>query len=457
MRMLAWITIAIGSAVAAAQTPITLQTVATGLERPIYVTHAPGDYSRIFVIEKRGRIRIVKDGTLLATPFLDMDAEVGGGTSTGDERGLLGLAFHPNYQSNGLFYVYYTRNNGNTAVAQYSVTANPDVADASSNLRMIVMVQPQTNHNGGWIEFGPDGYLYIATGDGGGGGDDDPGHTDGVGNSQDITDNLLGKILRIDIDGDDFPELPNTNYAVPADNPFVGVTGDDEIWAFGLRNPWRCSFDRETGDLWIADVGQFTWEEISFQPAASTGGENYGWRCREGAHDFNTSGDCSQTPFTEPIFELNHAAGRCSITGGYVYRGCAIPDLQGTYFFADYCANDIWTLEYDGVAVSNFTLRTELNTNSITSFGEDAFGELYVCNQNGGQVRKIVPDGVPSACNMCVDTNGDMQTDLTDLATLLANFGTQIGAKTADGDTDGDGDVDLTDLATLLASFGCTP
>lgn len=260
-----------------AQTPLTTELVVDGLERPMFVTHAPGDFERLFVIEKRGRIRVLLNGSLLPTPFLDIDAIVGGGTSDWSEQGLLGLAFHPEYQTNGLFYVDYTdTSGGDTIVAEYMVSANPNIADAGSARQLIEINQPQSNHNGGWLGFGPDGYLYIATGDGGGGGDDDSGHTAGVGNGQDITDNLLGKMLRINVDGDDFPGDPASNYAIPVDNPFVGIIGDDEIWAFGLRNPWRNAFDRETGDLWIADVGQSAWEEVDFQDAASAGGENYG-------------------------------------------------------------------------------------------------------------------------------------------------------------------------------------
>ena len=479
------------AAVATGQTPLTTELVASGLERPIFVTHAPGDFDRLFVIEKRGFIRVIENGVLLATPFIDLDALIGGGTSDNSEQGLLGLAFHPDYQNNGYFYVNYTRTNSNSVVRRYSVTANPNIADDTSGIRIIGYDQPQTNHNGGWLAFGPDDdYLYIATGDGGGAGDDDTGHTAGVGNGQDITDNLLGKMLRIDVDGDDFPADNQSNYAIPADNPFVGVTGDDEIWAFGLRNPWRNAFDRVTGDLWIADVGQGTWEEVDYQKAVSAGGENYGWRCREGAHNFNTTGDCSQTPFTEPIQEYSHGGGRCSITGGYVYRGCAIPDLDGKYFYGDYCSGNIWSLRYDGVAVSDFVDHTStlsVGTFALVSFGEDAYGEMYICDQVGGEVYKIVPDvlggvvgddcnanGMDDACELldgsAADINGNGildececigdisdngATDLTDLAVLLSNFDL-TPADISDGDINNDEIVDLTDLALLLADFDCT-
>ncbi|RMF85927.1 MAG: hypothetical protein D6744_00520 [Planctomycetota bacterium] len=481
---------ALWASTASAQTPLRLETVATGLERPIYVTHAPGDFTRLFVIEKRGFIRVIENGVLLPTPFIDLDALVGGGTSDSSEQGLLGLAFHPDYQNNGYFYVNYTRTNGNTVVRRYTVSANPNIADDTTGMRVIGYQQPQTNHNGGWIEFGPDGYLYIASGDGGGAGDTGSGHTSGVGNGQDITDNLLGKILRIDVDGDDFPGDTQRNYAIPPDNPFVGVTGDDEIWAFGLRNPWRNAFDRVTGDLWIADVGQNSWEEINYQPASSAGGENYGWRCREGAHNFNTSGDCSQTPFIDPIQEYSHNAGRCSITGGYVYRGCAIPDLTGKYFYGDYCTGNVWSFRYDGVSITDFVDHTaELAPGgfALVSFGEDAYGELYICDQPGGRVYRIVPDvpggivgddcnangrddacdlldgsatdingnGVLDECECVGDTDGDGDTDLTDLARLLANFDASP-ADPNDGDINNDDVVDLTDLALMLADFDCT-
>lgn len=480
-------------------TPLTTELFASGLERPVFVTHAPGDFERVFVIEKRGRIRVILNGALLPTPFLDIDAIITGGTSDNSEQGLLGLAFHPEYQNNGLFYVNYTdTTGGDTIVAQYQVTLNPSIANPASAVQLIEIDQPQTNHNCGWMSFGPDGYLYIGTGDGGGADDNDTGHTLGVGNGQDITDNLLGKILRVDVDGDDFPADATRNYAVPFDNPFVGVSGDDEIWAFGLRNPWRNAFDRETGDLWIADVGQGTWEEVDFQDVSSAGGENYGWRCREGAHDFNTTGDCSQTPFTEPIHEYSHGGApfRCSITGGYVYRGCAIPDLQGTYFFADWCSDQVWSMRYDGVNVLEFQDRTTelappgaLTLLNITSFGEDAYGELYICDQNEGEVFKIVPnlggafiggdcnengiddscdifagtsadqngDSIPDECQCLGDLDGDEDTDLSDLALLLAAYGscTGDGNYNPAADLDNSGCVNLADLAALLSDYNC--
>jgi glucose/arabinose dehydrogenase len=395
--------------VAAGSTPLTTELVVSGLDQPHLVTYAPGDFDRLFILEKRGRIRIVKDGVLLSTPFLDIDALVGGGIFSFDERGLLGLAFHPDYQNNGFFFVNYTDNSSNTVIARYRVSNDPDIADPGSAMIGMTILQPFENHNGGWIEFGPDGYLYIATGDGGSG--NDPGNR-----AQDITDQLLGKILRIDIDGDDFPGDPDRNYAIPSDNPFVGVAGDDEIWAYGLRNPWRNDFDRLTGDLYIADVGQNDWEEIDFQPASSTGGENYGWRCMEGAHCTGLSGcDCFDPELVLPIHEYDHGDG-CSITGGLVYRGCEIPDLDGTYFFGDYCSARIWSFRYDGVSITDFVERTaELDPvggpaiTDITSFGEDAFGELYICSQDGN-IFKIVPADPPAE-----DCNENGRSDFCDL------------------------------------------
>jgi glucose/arabinose dehydrogenase len=255
----------------------------TGLARPVQVVAAPGDTSRIFIVEQRsgstGRIRIfnLDTNTLNSTAFLSQSV------STSSEQGLLGLAFHPNYAQNGFFYINYTATNGSTTIKRFTVSTNPDVANSGSGYTILTISQPYTNHNGGWLAFGPDGYLYIGTGDGGSGGD--PGNR-----AQDITNQLLGKMLRVDVDG-------GSPYSIPASNPFVGITGDDEIWAYGLRNPWRCSFDSETGDLWMGDVGQNAYEEITFQPASSVGGENYGWRCYEGNNSYSTGGCPPQRVF----------------------------------------------------------------------------------------------------------------------------------------------------------------
>ncbi|MEE2703394.1 MAG: PQQ-dependent sugar dehydrogenase [Myxococcota bacterium] len=387
------------------QTPLTTERVASGLSQPLFVTAPAGDVARLFVVEQAGRIQIldltVDPPQLEPTPFLDITGRV---NSLGNERGLLGLAFHPNFAQNRFFYVNYTGSGGTTHVSRFEVpVGTPQLADATSEVVLLQVSQPQSNHNGGWIGFGPtDGLLYIATGDGGGANDTGSGHTSGTGNSQDITGNLLGKMLRIDVDGNDGP---GGNYGIPPGNPFVGVTGDDEIWSFGLRNPWRNAFDALTGDLYIADVGQNTWEEVDFQAVSSSGGENWGWRCREGAHDFNTGGNCSSATLLDPVHEYSHFTPPfgCSITGGEVYRGCAIPDLAGSYFFSDFCSAQIWTIRVSGGVATALTERTAelappgLSIDSVSSFGTDALGEVYIVDR-GGEVFKIIPDGVESQC-----------------------------------------------------------
>jgi cysteine-rich repeat protein len=357
-------------------TSIRAQLVASGFSNPLYVTAPPRDHTRIFVVEQTGRIKIVKFGTVLATPFLNLSGQI----SAGGERGLLGLAFHPSYADNGQLFVNYTNPSGNTVVSRFQVSANPDVANAASETVLLQITQPFSNHNGGQLMFGPDGYLYIFTGDGGSGGDP-------MGNGQNVN-TLLGKILRIDVDG-------GTPYAIPPANPFVGAPGLDEIFAYGLRNPWRNSFDRLNGDLYVADVGQGSREEINYRPAAMLGGENYGWNIMEGSACFNPPSGCSMSGLILPIHEYTHSQG-CSITGGYVYRGCKMPDLRGTYFYGDYCTAFVRTFEVvSGVATNHQDVTAQLESsgvdiNSLTSFGEDARGELYITDQ-GGEVFKIVP------------------------------------------------------------------
>jgi glucose/arabinose dehydrogenase len=460
-----------GGIASAGGAPLTTQVVTSGLSRPVLVTHAPGDFDRIFILEQRsgstGRIRIfdLTTNTLLATPFLSQSV------STGSEQGLLGLAFHPDYASNGKFYINYTRNSGgnNTFIDEFTVSANPDVADAASRRQIMQISQPFSNHNGGWIGFGPDGYLYISMGDGGSGGD--------PGNRAQNTGNLLGKMLRLDVNGDDFPADNAKNYAIPSDNPFVGGFGADEIWAVGLRNAWRNSFDRETGDLWMGDVGQNAIEEIDFEPGSSPGGVNYGWRCYEGNNTYNSSGCGPSSNYEFPIRTYSHAGGNCSVTGGYVYRGCAIPELDGTYFYADYCSSQFWSLKYDGSTVSEFQSRTaELNAGStISSFGEDAYGEIYICNL-GGQVRKIVRDaplledcdenGVEDACQVAAGNPPACGCNAADIAAPfgvldLGDVNGFIGAFVAQ-DPAADiaapfGVFDLADLQAFIAAFtgGC--
>jgi glucose/arabinose dehydrogenase len=373
--------------------------VGAGFTQPLYVTAPAGDTERLFVVEKGGTIRILdlQTGTVNPTAFLTTSV------STDSERGLLGLAFHPDYATNGKFYVNLTNPLGNTEIREYTVSVDPNVADPLSQRLVLTYAQPQNNHNGGWVGFGPnDGYLYIMAGDGGGSDDNDDGHTAGTGNAQDITDNLLGKALRVDINGDDFPTDSNRNYAIPATNPFVGVTGDDEIWAYGLRNPWRASFDRATGDLYIGDVGQSAREEIDFQPANSTGGENYGWRLREGTIATPSGGVGGAPPpgNVEPIYDYTRGSGTFqgeTVTGGYVYRGDLVPELQGTYFFGDFIDSHIWSFDYDGAEVTNLTDWTSVlnpgvgSFTSFSSFGEGGTGELYIVSLDG-DIFQIVPE-----------------------------------------------------------------
>ncbi len=350
-----------------------LQEVASGLSSPLYLTAPVGD-ARLFVVEKTGAIKIIKDGVLLGGPFLDLSAQV----STEGERGLLGLAFDPDYATTGSFVVHYTDLAGNTALSRFQVSTDPDRADPGSERLILTAVQPFSNHNGGQVTFGPDGFLYLGLGDGGASGD--PG-----GRGQDLSD-LLGSILRIDVRSGD-------PYTVPADNPFVGQpNARPEVWSYGLRNPWRFNFDRATGDLYIADVGEGQREEVDVStPAEGAGrGVNYGWNIMEGSQCFGSS-QCDRTGLASPVLEYSHAEG-CSIIGGYVYRGTAIPDLQGHYFYADFCEGWVRSFRYDGGAVSDETSWPTLSPGgSILSFGEDSAGELYVLHAAGG-VFRIVPE-----------------------------------------------------------------
>ncbi len=354
----------------------TLRLVAQGFDKPVYVTHAGDGSGRLFVVEQGGMIRIIRDGAILPQAFLDL---TGIAVDNTFERGLLGLAFHPRYAENGQFFVNYTDSNGDTAVVRYTTSADdPNRADPQSAQIVLQVEQPYSNHNGGDIVFGPDGYLYIGMGDGGSAGDP-------RGNGQSLT-TLLGKMLRLDAvsprsDGVDGGEP----YAIPPDNPFAGrSTTRPEIWAYGLRNPWRFSFDRATGDLYIADVGQNAYEEVNFQPAGSPGGENYGWDLMEGLHPFE--GQPSDA-LTLPVAEYAQSEGGCSVTGGYVYRGQALPELQGVYFFGDYCSGLVWALHRtaDGAWERALFMNTGLN---ISSFGEDEAGELYVVD-HGGAVYQL--------------------------------------------------------------------
>jgi glucose/arabinose dehydrogenase len=353
--------------------PVALQDVATGLDLPVYLTAPPGD-PRLFIVEKGGAIRVVAGGTLLPTPFLDLTGRV----STGSEQGLLGLAFDPAYATSGRFYVHYTDPAGTTTLSSFRVSAgSPDQADPASETVLLTAEQPFDNHNGGQILFGPDGMLYLGLGDGGSGGD--PG-----GRGQSLAD-LLGDILRVDV-GD------GTSYTVPSDNPFVAVAGArPEVWSYGLRNPWRFSFDPASGDLYIADVGQNAWEEVDVATAASGAGRgaNFGWNATEGRHCFADPG-CDPAGYALPVLEYSHAEG-CSITGGYVYRGAAIPALQGHYFYGDYCSGWVRSFRFqDGQATEPYQWSTLAPGGPVTSFGQDAQGELYLLTA-GGRVSRIVP------------------------------------------------------------------
>ena len=374
--------------------------VASGLLYPVFATAPAGDADRLFIVEQRGVIKILEAGAVLATPFLDIDALVTN-PSGNDERGCLGLAFAPDYSTSGHFYVYYTDLSGDSRIRRYTVSANPDVADAASGLDILFLDQPFTNHNGGTLAFGPDGYLYMGFGDGGS--FDDP-----LGNGQ-AGNTLLGKFIRIDPTGDAFPGDPIQNYAIPPSNPFVGnASFRDEIWSVGLRNPYRWSFDRITGDMWIGDVGQGCWEEVDFEPASGGGGRNYGWSKLEGNHCFVSGGGCTptgcdSTGLVLPVREYSHSQDgfSCSITGGYVYRGSAIPSLAGTYFYADFCSGRIYSFRYDGVNVNELTNRTaELapgggqSITAVAGFGQDGLGEMYIIDRaaTSGEVFKIIPD-----------------------------------------------------------------
>ena len=356
-----------------------LDLVASGFSRPILATHAPDGSDRLFVVEQAGRIRIIgPDGTVGSQDFLDLGTTGLDLVSPfGGEQGLLGLAFHPGHACNGRFFVHYTRrSDGDSIISEFSVSENPNVANTDEQIILGPVFQPEGNHNGGMIEFGPDGMLYIALGDGGGGGDP---HGE-IGNGQNTT-NLLGKILRIDVDN---PQAPN-NYGIPPDNPFVGMEGfREEIWAYGLRNPWRFSFDRADGRLFCADVGQNAIEEVDIIEK----GGNYGWRRMEGSECFNPPTDCQTGSLILPIDEYPHSLG-CSVTGGYVYRGVAYPDLEGLYFFGDYCSGRIWSLEETAPDVWTRTDQTN-SSFRIPSFGEDESGEVYVCDLNGGAVYQLV-------------------------------------------------------------------
>ncbi len=354
--------------------------IESGFTRPVHVTHAGDGSGRLFVVEQDGRIIVVEDGAALNTPFLNIQNIVRSSNDTngGNEQGLLGVAFHPDYENNGYFYINYTTEafdsvtTGSTVVARYSVANNnPNLADPDSALILLTIEQPARNHNGGQLLFGPDGYLYIGVGDGGG-------SNDQFDQAQDKT-TLLGTILRIDVNN----PTNGKNYGIPPGNPYVNEAGADEIWAIGLRNPWRFSFDQVTGDLYIGDVGQNAREEISYQAANTEGGLNFGWACREGTVDGPK--DCTGT-FEAPIVDYPWDAGG-AVTGGFVYRGSFYPALEGYYFYGDYGLGKIWSLRHNG---TTWVSELELDeTFAISAFGEDEAGELYVVDYSNGQIRRL--------------------------------------------------------------------
>ncbi len=393
---------------AAAQTQLTTTRVGAGLTQPLQVTSAPGDApGRVFVVERTGRIKIIEGTTVRTTPFLDLSALV---NTSWLEYGLLSVVFHPDYQNNHYFYVNYNPAGAtvaDTIIVRYQRSAgDPNVADPATATPILrFSFGTRREHRAGWMGFGPDGNMYITTGDGG---ESDPDSA-----AQNLT-LLRGKVLRIDVNGPDgvpgtgdddgFPADANKNYVIPATNPYAAhATNAKEIWAYGLRNPWRASFDRETGDLWIGDVGQGTREEVDFQPANAPGGRNYGWRCTEGTFCPGLSGcTCNGAGLTPPVYEYPHTTG-LSVTGGYVYRGCEMPDIRGMYFFADYQVSKLFTFRFVNNTVTQLTDRTAdldppgtLAINTPSSFGEDSAGELYICDY-GGEVFKVVPETTPAA------------------------------------------------------------
>jgi len=344
--------------------------VTSGLSSPLYLAAPTGDTARLFVVEQGGQIRIVQHGQLLPTAFLDIHTRL----VSGGEQGLLSVAFHPSYATNGFFYVNYTDLNGDTRVERYTVSAaDSNLADTATHKLILSVRQPYTNHNGGLVMFGPDGMLYIGMGDGGSGGDPE--------NRAQNPDSLLGKLLRIDVDGGD-------PYAIPTGNPFRNGGGAPEIWAVGLRNPWRFAFDRSAGLLYIGDVGQGAWEEVDVEPA-SQGGLNYGWRIMEGAHCYSPT-NCSSAGLVLPALEYDHSNG-CSIIGGFVYRGTQAPTLVGQYFYSDYCSGWLRSFSYANGAVAAQTgWSLNVTLGNVLSLGEDSAGELYVLTA-GGSIYRIAP------------------------------------------------------------------
>ena len=363
-------------------TSLATELVVEGLKQPVHMTAPPQELDRMFVVEQAGAIRVIHNGKILSKPFLDIRDRV----RSGGERGLLSLAFHPDYAVNRRFFVYYTDRTGDLIISEFLTSDDPDKADSSTERPLLVIDhRKHANHNGGQLAFGPDHFLYIGPGDGGSAGDPDN-------HGQDLRV-LLGKLLRIDVD----KREDGKPYGIPPSNPFVKKkTAAPEIWAYGLRNPWRFSFDRGTGDLYIADVGQYEWEEVDVQHASSHGGENYGWRYMEGLHCFNPPVKCPTEGLTSPVLEYPTAPPG-AITGGFVYRGCRMPDLHGTYFYSDYIKGFVRTFVLeDGRATKFQDVTRELTSSSagkhqLSSFGEDGRGELYLVEHLRGEIYRVVP------------------------------------------------------------------
>lgn len=369
----------------------------TGYSSPIALVPAPGE-NRLFVVEQAGRIWIVDmNGVKSTTPFLDISNLV---DQSGGERGLLGLAFHPGYDTNGYFYLNYTR--GNTHIARFSrINGNPDKADSLSEVGIMEIYQPYTNHNGGELVFGPDGYLYIGTGDGGDAGDPQ--------NRAQDPDSLLGKMLRIDVDN-------GSPYAIPPSNPYLGNADTlPEIWALGMRNPWKYSFDRLTGDLWIADVGQYQREEVNYVPAGYAGKLNFGWRCREGLSNFTACG--STMPFYDPHIVYTHSGGKCSVTGGYVYRGTDIPGLTGKYIYGDYCSGEIFVSDTAGIVLESYE-----TPEFISAFGQDSSGEIYMAGHITGRIYKLINTLGTEDYNTSVQVFPNPATDVLQVTGITGSF-----------------------------------
>ncbi len=369
------VAIFIFSLVSTSQPVISFQTITTGLSLPVDVANAKDGSNRLFVVEKAGTIRIWNGTSLLAQPFLDLTPIV---RSTGSEQGLLSVAFHPNYTVNGYFFVWYNNLLGNVTLARYQ-RSSLNVANPASGVILMSLNKPFTNHNGADLNFGPDGYLYFGTGDGGSAGD--------PANRAQNGDSLLGKMIRIDVNN---PNPPY--YSIPPTNPYINDPAiRDEIIAIGMRNPWRWSFDRLTGDMWIADVGQNAWEEVNFRPADSILNLNYGWRCYEGTHPYNTTSCTAQPNYVFPIFEYFHntTTGGFSITGGFVYRGTEFPSLQGYYITSDYVSNHGWLIKPDGTGGWTITMQTTWAT-GISSYGEGEDGTLYAVALSSGTLYKLI-------------------------------------------------------------------